>query len=167
MAQKAKQTREHQTPTNPITGSTRYLESYVVLTRYWILWNISGSLLSFGVCCFRNVVWEVVMVTKWNDFELKLEAQHLNSTRDKITTGSNYIVEKTCKWSDEENGCSVVSFQVLLFKTCKLLITAGYQTFLVSADGTCLLKSGVVHMTCTGFQKEVIFSYIFIEMYLS
>lgn len=34
VAQKAKQTREHQTPTNPITGSTRYLESYVVLTRY-------------------------------------------------------------------------------------------------------------------------------------
>lgn len=35
--------------------------------------------------------------------------------------------------------------------------------FFVSADGTCLLNSGVVHMTCTGFQKEVIFYFIFIE----
>ncbi|KAM9287338.1 protein ELYS-like [Morus bassanus] len=30
-------------------------------------------------------------------------------------------------------------------------------------DGTCLLSSGVVHMTCTGFRKEVIFSCIFTE----
>ncbi|XP_064296160.1 protein ELYS-like [Phalacrocorax carbo] len=30
-------------------------------------------------------------------------------------------------------------------------------------DGTCLLSSGVVHVTCSGFQKEVIFYCIFIE----
>ena len=36
-------------------------------------------------------------------------------------------------------------------------------TFVVSADGTCLLSSGVVHVTCSGFQKEVIFYCIFIE----
>ncbi|XP_069706986.1 protein ELYS-like [Phaenicophaeus curvirostris] len=27
-------------------------------------------------------------------------------------------------------------------------------TFIASADGVCLLRSGVVHVTCTGFQKE-------------
>lgn len=37
----------------------------------------------------------------------------------------------------------------------------GCHTFIVPADGTCLLNSGVVHMTCTGFQKEVIFYCIF------
>lgn len=39
----------------------------------------------------------------------------------------------------------------------------GCQTFLFSADGTCLLNSGVVHVTCTGFQKEVILHCIFTE----
>uniref|UniRef100_A0A8C3JB52 AT-hook containing transcription factor 1 n=1 Tax=Calidris pygmaea TaxID=425635 RepID=A0A8C3JB52_9CHAR len=36
------------------------------------------------------------------------------------------------------------------------LSVEGCQMFIVSADGTCLLNSGVVHMTCTGFQKETL-----------
>lgn len=74
-----------------LTSSTL---DYVVLTRCLMLWHIPDSLLRFGFWCFCNVACEVVMVIKWNDVELKLRAEHLASTRDKISTRSNYFQKK-------------------------------------------------------------------------
>lgn len=55
-------------------------------------------------------------------------------------------------------GAGGLSLQTALFKKHKLVLRyQGLSNVLVSADVTCLLNSGVVHMTCTGFQKEVTF----------
>lgn len=64
---------------------------YVVPTKHLVLWNVSDGLLSFGFGCFCNVAREVAMVIKWNDFKLKLKAQHLGSAREKISTRGNFF----------------------------------------------------------------------------
>lgn len=90
---------------------------------------------------------------------LRPKAQPLGTTPDEVCTErETACYGKFVSDGMRERGAGGLSLQTALFKKHKLVLRyQGLSNVLVSADVTCLLNSGVVHMTCTGFQKEVIF----------